>query len=597
MNMIKKHKNLIFSITISFLWICLISMTTGIYFETNDDRLFSEIFSGAMTGAPEFRSYYIHPFLGLIITLFYRITTVLPWYGLFLILFQWICHASFTYSVLSRYEKTRKKLVAFSLLTAYCGICFTFLAHIQFTSTAALLAITGYVCLFLSLDMSSSDMSVSVGNDSAGLLFFIMQLLSYLLRSDSMLMIQPYGIAMLAALLLCQFLRSHSRETRRILFRFFCRILLGILLLILLGKTTHFLFHHGEGWTEYEKINQGVTEITDYSRIPDYTEVKSILEKYEVSEKQYQAFFQYAMIEPNLSGDCLLEVAEYAKTMHPETSIQQVLSGIRESYFNPEYYSTGKLAIVLWFLAISAVLLSGNYLSLLPLAGLFLSRTVIWGYLIYRGRTPFRVIYPLWVAEILLLMIVLCLELAEAYSQKRDTSSEVDPKSSKYASEYSKRAKYTIVLCQFLFCLLILGSLWILKKQYTIIKPQNQSDKIYNAGFADLIAYCDNHPENHYFLDAGTLLYYRGSAYAAKPFHPRNSLITGCWYSGAPVLYDHIAEYAPQNMDIYLIVSPDLVYQKEAVLAYFEEWRNAKAVYEESFTVSNGGTYEVYAFH
>ena len=562
MNMIKRHKNLIFSITISFLWICLISMITGIYFETNDDRLFSEIFSGAMTGTPEFRSYYIHPFLGLLITLFYRITTVLPWYGLFLILFQWICHASFTYSVLSWYEKTRKKLAAFSLLTAYYGICFTFLAHIQFTSTAALLAITGYMCLFLSLS----------GQNNLTL-FFIFQLLSYLLRSDSMIMIQPYGMAMLAALLLCRFLLSHSKETRRVLFRFFCKILVGILLLILLGKSTHFLFHHGEGWTEYEKINQGVTEITDYSRIPDYTEVKPILEKYEVSEKQYQAFFQYAMIEPNLSGDCLLEVAEYAKTMQPETSIRQVLSGIQESYFNPEYYSTGKLAIVLWFLTIIVVLLSGNYLSLLPLAGLFFSRTVIWGYLIYRGRTPFRVIYPLWVAEIFLLMVILCIQVS------------------------GEQKKYTKLLYQFIFCFLILGSLWILKKQYVSIKPQNLSDKIYNTGYSELIDYCDSHLENHYFLDAGTLLYYRGSAYAAKPFHPRNSLITGCWYSGAPVLYDRIAEYAPQNMDIYLVVSPDLVYQKEAVLAYFEEWRGAAATYEESFTVSNGGTYEVYGFH
>lgn len=591
MNFLKRHKNLIFSITIPFLWICLISMITGIYFETNDDRLFSEIFSGAMTGTPEFRSYYIHPFLGLLITLFYRITTVLPWYGLFLILFQWICHASFTYSVLSWYEKTRKKLTAFSLLTAYYGICFTFLAHIQFTSTAALLAVTGYICLFLSLDMSASDTSISDGNDSAEvdsfacffsvkgwesdplLLFFILQLLSYLLRSDSMLMIQPYGMAMLATLLLCRFLRLHSKEVRRILFGFFCKILVGILLLILLGKSTHFLFHHGEGWTEYEKINQGVTEITDYSRIPDYTEVKSILEKYEVSEKQYQAFFQYAMIEPNLSGDCLLEVAEYAKTMQPETSIRQVFSGIRENYFNPEYYSTGKLTLILWFLTIIVVLLSGNYLSLLLLAGLFFSRTVIWGYLIYRGRTPFRVIYPLWVAELLLLMVILCIQVS------------------------GEQKKYAKLLYQFIFCLLILGSLWILKKQYVSIKPLNLSDKIYNTGYSELIDYCDNHPENHYFLDAGTLLYYRGSAYTAKPFHPRNSLITGCWYSGAPVLYDRIAEYAPQNMDIYLVVSPDLVYQKEAVLAYFEEWRGATATYEESFTVSNGGTYEVYGFH
>lgn len=625
MNMIKRHKNLILAIIIPFLWICLVSMITGIYFETNDDRLFSEIFSGAMTGTPEFRSYYIHPFLGLIITLFYRITTILPWYGLFLILFQWICHASFTYSVLSRYEKTRKKTAAFSLpaacslLIVYYGICFTFVAHIQFTSTAALLAITGYVCLFLSLDMSSSDMSVSVGNDSAENdsvesdsfacflsamswkssplpLFFILQLLSYLLRSDSMLMIQPYGMAILAALLLCRFIRAKSKETRRVLCRFFCKVLFSMILLILLGKTTHFLFHHGEGWTEYEKINQGVTEITDYSRIPDYTEVKSILEKYEVSEKQYQAFFQYAMIEPNLSGDCLLEVAEYARTMQPETSIGQVLSGIRESYFNPEYYSTGKLTLVLWFLTIMVVLLAGNYLSLLPLAGLFFSRTLIWGDLIYRGRTPFRVIYPLWVVEILLLMVIICLGLDGAHSPKSDTSSEVSLKSSNPAPGYSKRTQYTIILCQFIFCFLILGSLWILKKQYTTIKPQNQSDKIYNAGFADLIAYCDNHPENHYFLDAGTLLYYRGSAYTAKPFHPRNSLITGCWYSGAPVLYDRIAEYAPQDIDIYLVVSPDLIYQKEAVLAYFEEWRGTNAIYEDSFTVSNGGTYEVFCF-
>ncbi|MGN0412593.1 MAG: hypothetical protein ACI4FV_06100, partial [Lachnospiraceae bacterium] len=248
-------------------------------------------------------------------------------------------------------------------------------------------------------------------------------------------------------------------------------------------------------------------------------------------------------------------------------------SGIQESYFNPEYYSTGKLAIVLWFLTIIVVLLSGNYLSLLPLAGLFFSRTVIWGYLIYRGRTPFRVIYPLWVAEILLLMVVLCVHVS------------------------GEQKKYTKLLYQFIFCFLILGNLWILKKQYVSIKPQNLSDKIYNTGYSDLIDYCDNHPENHYFLDAGTLLYYRGSAYTAKPFHPRNSLITGCWYSGAPVLYDRIAEYAPQNMDIYLVVSPDLVYQKEAVLAYFEELRGVAATYEESFTVSNGGTYEVYGFH
>ena len=614
MNDVKRNYKAIFSIVIPFLWICLISILTGIYFETNDDRLFNEIFSGAMTGSPEFRSYYIHPFLGLFITLFYRITTALPWYGLLLILFQWICHGVFTYSVLSWYENTHKKTVAFSLLAAcsllvvYYGICFTFVAHIQFTSTAALLAITGYLCLFLAFGeearSSSDDFDDHYSADSnsdvftcksiggvvptkyvrnALLLFFVLQLLSYLLRSDSMLMIQPYGMAVLGSLLLCRVIRCKSPSSRKFLVLFFCKVLLVILLMILLGKGTHFLFHHGEGWTEYEKINQGVTEITDYSRIPEYAEVQSILGNYDVSEKQYQAFFQYAMIEPNLSGDCLLEVAAYAKDMQPTTSLGQIVTQIKESFFNPEYYSTGKLTLVLWLLAILSVLLSGNFLMLLPLAGLFLSRTVIWGYLIYRGRTPFRVIYPLWVAEVLLLMVVLCLE-SKDFISFRETKGVLTRKVAK-------------LIPTFIFCLMILGSLWILKKQYTTISPQNQADKVYNTGFVDLIAYCDNHPENHYFLDAGTMLYYRGSAYSAKPFHPRNSLITGCWYSGAPVLYGRIADYAPDGMDIYLVVSPDLVNQKEAVLAYFEEWRDSTASFVESFTVSNGGIYEVYGFY
>ena len=38
---------------VSMLFVFLIWYKSGIYFETNDDRLFSEIFSGAMTGAPE----------------------------------------------------------------------------------------------------------------------------------------------------------------------------------------------------------------------------------------------------------------------------------------------------------------------------------------------------------------------------------------------------------------------------------------------------------------------------------------------------------------------------------------------------------------
>ena len=68
-----------------------------------------------------------------------------------------------------------------------------------------------------------------------------------------------------------------------------------------------------------------------FSHIPEYKDVQSILNKYDVTEKQYLAFFQYAMIEPNLSGDCLLEVAEYAKSSQTKVSFHQILSKSEES--------------------------------------------------------------------------------------------------------------------------------------------------------------------------------------------------------------------------------------------------------------------------
>lgn len=572
MKCIIKHKNLIISIIVPFIWIFLISITCGIYFETNDDRLFSEIFSGAMTGTPEFRSYYIHPLLGLIITFFYRITTAVPWYGLLLILFQWICHAVFTFAVLNYYESPKNKFVASVWTISYYAICFTFIAHIQFTSTAALLAITGYLYLFLTnssltqpTQMHARDISLPTHSLQ---IFFVLQLLSYFLRSDSMLMIQPYGVAMLAALSLCAWIKTHSC----FFIKYFCKVLLGILLIIFLGKATHYLFHHDSGWKEYEKINQGVTEITDYSHIPEYEDVQSILKKYDVTEKQYLAFFQYAMIEPNLSGDCLLEVAEYARNTYHTPSLSQVVSELMTSFTNSEYFGIGKLAIFIWIFALLYAILSRSFPVLLTLIFLAGSRTFIWSYLLYRGRTPFRVIFPLWVIELLFIMVILF-------------------------TLPTKRSKITSILQICILYISLFGSVVIFTNQYTTIKPQNVSDSLYNSGYIDLIEYCDKNSSNRYFLDAGILLYYRGNAYTAKPFHPRNSLITGCWYSGAPVLYKRIAEYAPPDTDIHLIVSPDLPIQKEAVLNYFEEWRNTTAIYEESFTVSNGGIYEVYGLY
>ena len=152
------------------------------------------------------------------------------------------------------------------------------------------------------------------------------ELLAYLLRSDAMLMIQPLGVLTFTAF---YFMKNKLYRIKGLSVKEWmgkCRPLFytaGILLGILaLGKGSYLIFYSSEGWKEYEKVIGALMDITDYADIPDYEDVADILEKYGVTEKQYSAFGQYMMIEENLSGDCLLEVAEVAgrQEIRPELS-------------------------------------------------------------------------------------------------------------------------------------------------------------------------------------------------------------------------------------------------------------------------------------
>lgn len=61
---------------------------TGIFFETNDDKYITEILSGAYTGTPNAHVGHISYLLSLPISLLYRVTNKVPWYGFFLIFAQ-----------------------------------------------------------------------------------------------------------------------------------------------------------------------------------------------------------------------------------------------------------------------------------------------------------------------------------------------------------------------------------------------------------------------------------------------------------------------------------------------------------------------------
>lgn len=112
----------------------------------------------------------------------------------------------------------------------------------------------------------------------------------------------------------------------------------------------------------------------------------------------------------------------------------------------------------------------------------------------------------------------------------------------------------------------------------------------------DMISYCNAHPEKRFFIDASSLIYYRGSAFETEIYGRRNGVITGCWYSGAPGLCQYTKEYFADCSAIYLIASADMEMQYGRVLDYLEERIGADAQLEDTFVASNGGEYLIFGF-
>lgn len=573
-----------FRIPIAFcmaaVWIFFINRCVGIFFETNDDRLISEIFSGAMTGSPEAHAYYVDYILGFILSLLYRMTTEVPWYGGMLVLFQFLCWFFIANAFLACCKSRRDCFQAFLCCILLYAAGFYVIAGIQFTSTAALLAITGYLCLLLYPE-----------GKRRYVLFFLFELLAFLLRSNAMLMIQPIGFLTLSGF--------YIQERRLYRFRAFSgkewmkksapllRAAVLVLIVLLIGEGSHFVFHGGSGWKEYEKINEAVTTITDYAAIPEYGQVRSILEKYGVTEKQYAAFGVYTMIEENLSGDCLLEIAEVAHDLEAKPGAAQICGKFLEGYTVGE--NSGNLNLLLmagWAVLLVYLFIERSFSLLSPLAGLFLGRSAIWIFLLYGDRTPPRVMVPLYLGEIALL---LCLLFLAGGSKETLRNISREPKLRIVKFTFSRNG-----LAIVLMLLLLPFGAKALKAQYVDFTEAHAAESVYFCGMRDIVSYCNEHPEKRFFIDASSLIYYRGSAFETEIYGRRNGVITGCWYSGAPGLCQYTKEYFADSGEIYLIASADMKMQYGRVLSYLEERLGAGAHLEDTFVASNGGEYLIY---
>lgn len=545
---------------IAVLMVSLVYRKAGICFDTNDDRYISEILSGVYSGEPEAHTVYVNYLLSLVLTALYRITIRIPWHGGMLLLFHVLVYAAVMESLLELCKSKFQILIAVGMEMALFLQGFYMISKIQYTSTAALMAIAGYVCLLL------QDKSRRRGY----FLFVMFSLLSCLLRQDAMLMIQPMGLAASAGMILAGKDSSLREKTTA-----FLKIVGGVAGCLLIAELGTAIGYHSMEWREYIRYNDAGTEIYDYYGKPDYEEIAEILAKYDVSEAEYEAYKEYVILNGNLNADCAEEIAAYVKKQHAFPTLRQLMDSYVDVMWKNSVWKSNRIAVVTFAAVCILLLLYRQYRYLVPVGMIKLANAVVWGYLIYRGRLPHRIIFPLYVGETEMYVSVLVMVLLVAKNE-------------------NLWRKAVILAAAGIFGILCFQSG---RQQYRYVHSQNEGMEQFMQGFWEINAYCKEHPENKYLLDAVSMSYYTGDVLETKFTWERNNIVSGTWFSESPLMKHALQKYFADENDGLQWLTYDFVYAEEhPALKYLQEKTGVDGVLTEELTVSHGGRYLIYSF-
>lgn len=551
------------SVGIAAAMLLAVYFRAGIYFESNDDRNITKILSGAFGGRPDAHTVYVNYWLSVLLSGLYRITLQIPWYGLMLLLFHMMSYVLILDTVIKLGRSKLKILISIGIVMTLFLQNFYSVAKIQYTSTAIVLAVAGYVYLLCAIYMP--------GRDSwKFLVFAVFMLLACLLRRDAMLMLQPLGLSAIVGLLLTD-KRKNVRDKIR-----FLLLTLGIVIgCFALGELGTAVGYHNAEWKEYLRYNNARTEMFDYYGKPEYEEVSDILSEYGVSRAEYEAYKGYIILDGNLNTECAEKIAAYAKAKYRFPEIGEVLKTYQQVMLKDGVWDGNRITVASFIVAGILIVIYGQYLYLIPVSLVKVGSFVIWGYLIYKGRMPDRVILPLYFGEAAIYLTVMLVAIVT-----------VEQKS------IWKKAG-AVFACM----ILIFMGYQSGRQQYRFLKSQNEGMEQYMQGLVELYDYVDSHPECNYLMDSFSFSYYMGAVLDNRFNGPHNYMVSGTWFSYSPIMKQAMKQYFTDDQNGFYVILYDFgVEALEEILPYMEEKTGTIGVPEEELTVSHGGKYRIYYF-
>lgn len=516
----------------------LVLLAAGLLFPMtyylNDDVTMRSILSGSYTGVPDGHAVYMkYPLTGLIVLL-YRIKREIPWFDLvlagcyFVAVTLVLCG---TYRLLDQNTKksTEKNPAKIWIPAGMVCLCAAlFLPHfiyLHYTIVAAVLCACG---LFLYL----TGMWRSA---------FVLLFTGLCVRSQVFFLALPF--------LAVAGLWSFPEKKGKAVFKEGLILAVGILFILGLQKG----MYASSDWKYYFAYNDSRTQLYDYEELLPFEEYRKAYEEAGIGEEEYRILEEY---------DTALDAGVGQETFENAARISaQEKAAYR---FSPEYFKkclkdyyyhlryTDRPYNILWMILLIGVCITvigtGDWKRII-LTGCYVGgRSLIWLYLIFKGRFPERVYVSLYLMESMLLAGMLCMFLRETSLHGQLPGRWLRKKESaehRLGQDVCRSRKfYHAAGC--LSCLLLCVFLCLqMKETWNRLQQQNAEQEEWDA----LITYCAEHEDSFFLLDVRSVAAYSGRAfqkengisYEKQTALPQNYLLAGGWMGKTPLMKKRFA--------------------------------------------------------
>lgn len=511
------------------------------YYDINDDVLIKDILAGVYTGTPEGHNIQMLFPISFLLSLPYHIIRGIPWYGLFLCFCHFGCFYLLAERLLHFCKKRLTKALLLLMMAMLVGALFLWeLIFVQYTVTAALLTVTA-AFLFYTVEETAQVKDFY----KKSLPSIMLVNLAFCIRSEMLLLLLP----LVCVTGICRWAAEKPVFTKANAAKYFA-VFGGILAGLLLNQGIHMAAHGSESWQEFNRFFDARTSLYDYQGIPAYDGSEAFYESVGMTKAEQLLLINYNFgMDEEINADMMEQLTAYAESLDHRTfgsTLKHALRQYADRFFKWGYgevtsawdyryrsvaetdYPWNLFILILYALVLAAAICNRQFRYLWELCFLGAVRSALWLFIIYNGRMPVRITYPLCLMEFVILAAMLLGECKNS------------PKAMRFL-----RAGCCLIL-------MLLALLNVNKSIGAVQKEYARREEV-NRELQALQSYTKAHPDNFYFVDVYSTVSYSEKMFSGVDNSLSNYDIMGGWASKSPLMYKKYAQFSIGTMEEALL--------------------------------------------